>query len=258
MELKNEERFTNKADLYKKFRPTYPKELIDHLYSQVGFSQESIIADIGSGTGIFSRLLIERGSFVYCVEPNEDMRQTAEKDLSVFENFASVNAPAENTGLKDKSVDFVTAAQAAHWFDTQMFKSECRRILKPGGKVAFIWNIRDFDSEIVSFIKKEYDVREKYFLDRKGLGDRSGPTKDYMLDFFADKIREEKIFRNDLQYDKEGFIGMNLSSSSAPKKEQHLEKYHGFVCELGRLFDEYSINGILNYPHFTQSHIGRV
>ena len=255
MELKNEERFTNKADLYKKFRPTYPKELIDYLYSQVGFSQESIITDIGSGTGIFSRLLLERGSFVYCVEPNEDMRQTAEKDLLAFKNFESVNAPAENTGLQDKSVDFVTAAQSAHWFDRETFKSECRRILKPGGKVAFVWNIRDFDSEI---IKKEYDVREKYFVDRKGLGDRSGHTKNYMLDFFLDEIREEKTFNNDLQLEKERFIGMNLSSSSAPKEEQHPKKYHGFVCELGGLFDEYSRNGILNYPHFTQSEVGRV
>ncbi|MCL2518592.1 MAG: class I SAM-dependent methyltransferase [Oscillospiraceae bacterium] len=255
MELKNEERFTNKADLYKKFRPNYPKELINYLYSQVGFNQESIIADIGSGTGIFSRLLLERGSFVYCVEPNEDMRRTAEKDLSSFDNFVSVNAPAENTGLQNKSVDFVTAAQAAHWFDRQTFKSECRRILKPGGKVAFVWNIRDFDSEIV---KKEYDVREKYFVDRKGLGDKKGPTKNYMQDFFSDKIREEKNFKNDLQYDKEGFIGMNLSSSFAPKEKQHPEKYHGFVCELSELFDEYSINGILNYPHYTQIEFGRV
>jgi ubiquinone/menaquinone biosynthesis C-methylase UbiE len=166
MELKNEERFSNKADLYKKFRPTYPKELIDYLYSQVGFNQESIIADIGSGTGIFSRLLIEQGSFVYCVEPNEDMRRTAEKDLSEFENFVSVNAPAENTGLQDVSVDFITVAQAIHWFDRQAFKSECRRILKPGGKVVLIWNERDYENEI---IKKEYFIRAKYAVETNGL-----------------------------------------------------------------------------------------
>ena len=125
----NEERFTGKADVYKKFRPSYPKELIDYLYSQVGFSQDSVIADIGSGTGIFSRLLLECGSQVYCVEPNDDMRQTAEKDLAGFRNFISVNAAAENTGLQEKSVHFVTAAQAFHWFDRQAYKLECQRIL---------------------------------------------------------------------------------------------------------------------------------
>jgi len=90
MELKNEERFSNKADIYKKYRPSYPKELIDYLYSQVGFRQDSIIADIGSGTGILSCLLLERGSLVYCVEPNADMRKVAEKDLSGFKNFTSI------------------------------------------------------------------------------------------------------------------------------------------------------------------------
>jgi len=110
----NEERFTGKADIYKKYRPSYPKELFDYLYSQVGFGKDSVIADIGSGTGIFSRLLLERGSKVCCVEPNGDMRQTAEKDLSQFENFVSVSGNDKNTGLQDKSVDFITAAQAFH------------------------------------------------------------------------------------------------------------------------------------------------
>ena len=253
--MSNEERFAGKADIYKKFRPTYPKEFIDYLYSDIGFTDKSVIADIGSGTGIFSRLLLEQGSFVYCVEPNEDMRRVAEQDLSEYKNFVSVNAPAENTGLKDNSVDFITAAQAAHWFDREAFKSECRRVLKPGGKVAFVWNIRDFESEIV---KKDHAIREKYCVDRKGLGDKNGPTKDYMLDFFADKIREEKNFRNDLRLDRENFIGRNLSASYAPQEETNPEKYHGLVCELGELFDEYNINGILNYPHFTQSEIGMV
>jgi len=145
----NEERFTDKAELYKKFRPSYPKELLDYLYTQIGFSKDCIIADIGSGTGIFSRLLIERGSFVYCVEPNEDMRQTAEKELSVYKKFASVNGSDKNTGLQDANVDFITVAQAIHWFDRQMFKSECQRILKPDGKVVLVWNERDYENEIV-------------------------------------------------------------------------------------------------------------
>ena len=254
MKLKNKERFTNKEELYKKFRPAYPKELIDYLYSQVGFNQESIIADIGSGTGIFSRLLIEQGSLVHCVEPNEDMRRTAEKDLKEFENFSSVNAPAENTELQNNSVDFVTAAQAFHWFDRQKFKLECQRILKPSGKVALIWNERDYDSEI---IKKDYIIRAKYAVDRKGLGSGGGFGHNY-LDFFADGVFEYKTFKNDLQFDKESFIGRNLSASYAPKEEQHPEKYHGLVRELGEFFDEYSVNGILDYPHFTQSYIGRL
>ena len=245
----NEERFTGKADIYKKYRPTYPKELMDYLYSHVGFGQNSAVADIGSGTGIFSRLLLERGSAVYCVEPNEDMRQTAEKDLSVFENFVSIEGNDKNTGLQDKSVDFVTAAQAAHWFDRQEFTSECRRILKPEGKVVFVWNERDYECDIG---KRDYAIREKYAVgDKKGLGPLR--KKDFSC-FFADKVCETKIFKNDLVLGREAYIGMNLSRSYSPKEETEPEKYRGFVRELGELFDECSINGILNFPHFTQSY----
>jgi Methylase involved in ubiquinone/menaquinone biosynthesis len=254
MERKNEDRFSNKADFYKKFRPTYPKELIDYLYSQVGFTQKTVVADIGSGTGIFSRLLIEQGSFVYCVEPNEDMRLTVEEDLSEFENFASVNGNDKNTNLTDASVDFITVAQAIHWFDRQAFKSECQRILKPTGKVVLVWNERDYETEI---IKKDYALRAKYAVETAGLG--KGRVKYHNYDdFFMDAIYEYKTFNNDLRFDKESFIGRNLSTSYAPTEEEHPEKYHGLIAELSELFDEYSVNGILNYPHFTQSHIGKV
>jgi 16S rRNA A1518/A1519 N6-dimethyltransferase RsmA/KsgA/DIM1 with predicted DNA glycosylase/AP lyase activity len=94
----NEEKFTGKADIYAKYRPTYPDSLMDYLYSQVGFQKSSVIADIGSGTGKFSQLLLQRGSLVYGVEPNEDMRRTAEKELSQYPDFISVDAPAESTG----------------------------------------------------------------------------------------------------------------------------------------------------------------
>ena len=251
----NEDRFTGKADIYKKFRPSYPKELMDYLYSQVGFSRDSAIADIGAGTGIFSRLLLERGSRVYCVEPNGDMRRALEQDLSGFNNFISVSGNDKNTGLQDKSVDFVTAAQAAHWFDRQAFKSECQRILKSGGKVVIVWNNRDDSNE---FVIKDYDIRKKYAVgDKKGLSSLGSPPLD-LSDFFADGFYDYKTFRNDLILNREDYIGMNLTRSYSPKKEQESEEYHGFVKEMNELFDEYNINGILNYPHFTEIYVGRV
>ena len=249
----NEERFTGKANIYKKFRPTYPKELMDYLYSQVGFTSQSTVADIGSGTGIFSRFLLERGCMVYCVEPNEDMRLTAEKDLSGFKNFISVNGSDKNTGIQDKSVDFITTAQAFHWFDKQAFKLECQRILKPGGKVVIVYNGPD-DCE---FIRKRDSISEKYRVDSKGFQEHGDPIGKY-ADFFADGVCEDKTFRNDLQFDKESFIGRDLSRSYTPKKETDPEKYHGLVRELSELFDEYSVNGILNFPHFTVSYVGEV
>ena len=250
----NENRFTGKAEIYKKYRPKYPKELFDYLYSRVGFGQDKIIADIGSGTGIFSRLLLERGSKVFCVEPNEDMRKTAESDLSGFGNFISVNGNDKNTGLHEKSVDFITAAQAFHWFDRQAFKLECRRILKDGGKVALIYNSRDDSSEM---IRKLDIVKQKYYVDSQGFLQRGDPPEEYG-DFFTDEICEYKTFRNDMKINKECFIGGNLSSSYAPREETDPGKYHGFVKDLDELFVEYNTDGFLDSPWITKSYTGRV
>jgi SAM-dependent methyltransferase len=252
--VKNKDRFTNKAGIYKKYRPSYPKELIDYLYSQSGFNQDSIIADMGSGTGILSRLFIERGNIVYCVEPNDDMRETAERDLSESKRFISINASAESTDLQDRSVDFISAAQSFHWFDKHAFKSECQRLLRPDGKVIIIWNTRDHEYEI---IKKESMFREEYCSDKKGLKDGGKLVRDWS-DFFVGGVCEHMTCRNDLVLNRDSYIGINLSRSWAPREEQDSEKYSGFVCMLNELFDEYSDNGVLNIPYFTQCYIGRV
>jgi len=182
------------------------------------------------------------------------MRRIAEEDLSEYKNFISVNANASNTKLQDKSVDFVTAAQAFHWFDRQGFKSECQRILKDGGEIAIIWNTRDYSCHIV---RKDLVIREKYAVDRKGLDDGGRLSKDWS-DFFIDGVCEYKSSKNDLILDRETYIGMNLTRSYSPREEQYPEKYRGLIKELGELFDEYNINGILDFPHFTQSYTGGI
>ncbi len=83
----NEERFSGKAKTYAKFRPKYPEEFIEYLYNELGFEKESIIADIGAGTGIFTEQLLKKGSTVFAVEPNEDMRRIAEENLSKYKKF---------------------------------------------------------------------------------------------------------------------------------------------------------------------------
>jgi SAM-dependent methyltransferase len=252
--IMNEERFTGKAEVYKMFRPSYPNNFVDYLYSQVGFNNKSLIADIGSGTGVFSHLLLKRGSTVYCVEPNYDMRITAERDLLEFDNFISFDGNDVSTGLLERSVDFVTAAQAFHWFNQQLFKAECQRILKPKGKVVLLWNERDYESEIV---KKDYAIRQKYAVgDKKGLGVlRTGKLR--FEKFFVDGIYEYRTFNNHLVLDRENYIGMNLSRSYSPSEDHNPDEYNGFVQELSNLFDAYNQNGILNFPHYTQSYIGQ-
>jgi SAM-dependent methyltransferase len=249
----NTEKFTGKAAKYVKYRPDYPKEFIEYLYGDIGFSPGSIIADIGSGTGILSKQLLEKGSQVIGVEPNMNMRQSAEKLLSSFPNFRSVNGTAENTALLKKSVDFITVAQAFHWFDAEKFKQECRRVLKPNGKVVLVWNSRVTNSELVM---ENGELCRRLCLNFKGFSGGQEENPESFASFFKASICDYKVFKNDLSFTKESFIGRNLSASYAPKESD--SNYQVFVDELSVLFDKYSVKGLLILPNVTRSYVGEI
>ncbi len=250
----NEYKFTGKADIYAKYRPTYPDAFLDYLYSKVGFQKDSVLADIGSGTGILTKLLLGKGSFVYGVEPNEDMRKAAEQELAGYKNFASVPASAESTGLNDCSVDFITVAQAFHWFDLKEFKAECQRILKEDGKAVLVWNCRDMHSE---FVQKCDELNRAYCKDYKGFsgGMKSESPQEYS-DFFKGGMCDYKVFQNDLMFDLDGFIGRSMSASYAPKNGT--ENHEPYVTGLKRLFERYGDSGHLRMPNLTRAYIGGV
>lgn len=249
----NTEKFTGKASAYEKYRPAYPKEFIDYLYKHAAFMQESIIADIGSGTGILSGQLLERGSSVIGVEPNEDMRRTAEKNLSGYSNYISIAGTDENTALSDFSIDFITVAQAFHWFDIQGFKKECRRILKPEGKVVLVWNSRVPDSKIVM---ENAEICQRLCPDFKGFSGGEKNDTGAFMPFFRGGIYENKNFENNLEYNLDNFIGRNLSASYAPKQEEN--NFNLFVSELMELYEKYEKNGKVVLPNITRCYIGRV
>ena len=148
----NENIFNGIADMYDKYRPSYPQSLFTYLGSDIGMNTLTAVADIGSGTGILSQKLLDICKLVYAVEPNADMRKIAELKLSSRDNFVSISASAEATTLHKHSVDYVTAAQSFHWFDKTAFKTECRRILRSDGQVVLIWNCRDERSQIVQAV----------------------------------------------------------------------------------------------------------
>ena len=135
--------------------------------------------------------------------------------------------------MLEHSVDFITVAQAFHWFDHQLFKQECRRIIKPGGKVLIVRN----------------DVID--------IDDETKRKNDDIIDFF-DNIYEYKICNNDLKENRECFIGRSLSTSQAPSKDYEPKEYYIFVNELNKFFDEHKINDVLYTPLITKSYIGRV
>ncbi len=250
----NENKFDGMGNIYAKFRPNYPKAFIDFLFTNLNLPKNCVFADVGAGTGILTKQLLEKDVTVYAVEPNDDMRKVAENNLKVFAKFIPVKGTAESTALSDNCIDIITVAQAFHWFDRQKFKKECQRILKPGGRVVLVWNSRDSESKSVM---GNDSINRKYCPDFKGFsgGMNSAAAGDGLSDFFSGEYTV-KVFRNPLAYSKEGFVGRNLSSSYALKEDD--ENYPPYVRALEALFDKYSKDGILTIPNFTRCCFGTV
>ncbi len=124
-------RFSSRVADYVRYRPGYPRALVRLLEEECGLAPESVVADVGSGTGILSELFLHNGNRVYGVEPNREMREAGERLLAAYENFVSVDGRAEATTLEDACADFVTAGQAFHWFDPAGARREFQRILRP-------------------------------------------------------------------------------------------------------------------------------
>lgn len=242
--------FDGLASIYAKGRSAYADRFIDDLYNKFGITADSIIADIGSGTGKFAKQIIQKGFFVYCVEPNDDMRNQAIKELDKYSDHQCIAGSAENTGLKEHSVDCVTTAQAFHWFNVKLFKEECIRILKPGGKIFLIWNLRDMGSEMN---QKCFNIYKKYCLNFKGFG--GGIQKDdiRIQKFFGDKYNYLE-YDNPLFYDKETFINRSLSGSYSLKPGE--EGFDEYIAELGALYDAYAVEGIISMPNKTVVYFG--
>lgn len=244
--------FSGLATDYAKGRPAYPDKLIEQLYLQYGLNEKSVIADIGSGTGKFAKLLLKRKSLVYCVEPNDDMRNVAVRELGDYENFREVNGTATDTTLLEKSVDFVTVAQAFHWFDSALFKRECKRILRKDGLVFLIWNMRDMEGEIN---QRSFRLFSEHCPKFKGFSGGIEANDDSIKEFFDYSY---EYFENDnpLVYDRDKFISRYLSSSYSLKKGD--TDYDLFIASINELFDEYEKDGLLTVENKTVVYVGTV
>lgn len=245
-------RFSDRVENYVRYRPGYPPEVVQALRDECGLAPSHAVADIASGTGIWTRMLLEKGNRVLGVEPNTEMREAGERMLAEFSKFSSVVGTAEDTTLADHSVDFVTAAQAAHWFDRQKARREFLRILKPGGWLVLLWNerlvdstrfLRDYEQLLLTFGTDYQEVRHER-------------TTEAVNEFFDPAPFEERVFPMRQEFDYSGVEGRLLSSSYAPGPEH--PRHALMLRQLRSIFDEASVHNRVAFEYKTRLYFGRL
>jgi SAM-dependent methyltransferase len=246
------QRFSSRVDNYVRYRPGYPREVLNLLKKECDLTTESIIADIAFGTGIFTRVLLENGNRVFGVEPNAEMRRAGEEFLRSYPRFTSVAGTAEATTLPDHSVEIVTAAQAAHWFDREKARGEFIRILKPGGWCVLLWNERRTDS--TSFLREYEQLLLTYGADYEEV--RHERTTAEIAGFFSPTPFELSTLEMRQEVDYAGLEGRLLSSSYTPTPEH--ENYEPMLRELQRIFDEHQTNGRVSLDYNTLVYYGQL
>ncbi len=244
------ERFSNRVDDYQRYRPGYPAALIDHLLEHTGLAAGARIADIGAGTGILTGLLLDAGLAVTAVEPNANMRAAAESLYAANPAFTSSGGGAEDTGLDDASVDLVTAAQAFHWFANRAAVAEFARILRPGGRMALIWNRRQVEEPV----QREYDALLRQYAPEYARVNHMNIEDAGLEPFFAEGSLSIARFDNIQQLDFDSLIGRLRSASYCPAETSR--QYTGLRDALAELFARYALDGSLQFTYQTRLYLG--
>jgi SAM-dependent methyltransferase len=245
------ERFSDRVENYIKYRPSYPPQVVETLQAECGLSVHSTVADIGCGPGNLAALILPVGAKVYGVEPNLEMREAGEKLLADEPGFKAVDGSAEKTTLADRSIDLITAGQAFHWFDFPVARAEFRRILKPDGWVALVWNTRLTDETPFAraYEKLLKDQSEEYSkVDHRNVG------REIISEFFTGSF-QRRIFPYVQMFDWDGLKGRALSSSYVSLVEPQLS---GFLGSLKEIFDENANSGQVAFEYQTELFFGQI
>jgi SAM-dependent methyltransferase len=244
-------RFSSRAENYSKYRPRYPQEVIATLREECRLTPDSIIADIGSGTGFLAELFLQNGNQVFGVEPNHEMREASVRLLEKYSSYQSVDGRAEATTLAGRSFDFVVTGQAFHWFDRRKCREEFLRILRPGGWMMIVWNERNLQA--APFMAAYERLLKKYVTDNTRLVHKQ--VYDTALEeFFGAHGFESKTFSYRQNFDYEGVKGRLLSSSYTP--EVGHPNHAPLLDELLKAFQAHQIGGRVEFEYVTRMYYG--
>lgn len=244
------ERFSGRVKNYVRYRPGYPRAVLDLLRSECGLTSDSVVADVASGTGLLSELFLENGNRVYGVEPNAEMREAGEHRLERYDRFTSVAGSAEETMLEAESVDFVVVGQAFHWFDPDAARAEFIRVLRSGGWVALLWN--EMREGATPFMKAYERLIREYKTEEYKPFDLPGEV----CSFFDPGAFEAESFEHQQTFDLDGLKGRMLSSSYVPQAGH--PGYNTMMEDLEEIFGTYQEDGRVSIEYETLAYYGRL
>lgn len=244
-------RFSSRVDDYIKYRPHYPLEIIDLLAARCDLTPESVIADIGSGTGILARLFLENGNPVIGVEPNREMREAGEQYLAEYARFTSLDGTSETTRLPSHAMDFIVAGQAFHWFDQVKSRTEFMRILKEDGWLVLLWNDRRIDT--TPFLQAYEALLQEFGTDYNEINHKNVQDKTVFAAFYGEAPLEA-TFDNVQRFDLDGLLGRLNSSSYMPGRDH--PQHAPMVQRAKEIFESYQQGGRVAFEYDTRVYYG--
>lgn len=246
------ERFSTRVENYVKYRPHYPQAILSLLENECGLNRDSLVADIGSGTGISTELFLKSGCFVFGIEPNREMREAGENLLRDYPKFKSLEGTAEATGLENQRIDLVAAGQAFHWFNREKARKEFERILKPNGWVVLVWNDRQTDS--TPFLKSYEELLLTHGTDYRAVNHKQIDEK-ILESFFAQNKFQKAVFKNEQRFDFGGLKGRLLSSSYVPDGGT---KFEEMLKDLRKIYDAHHCEENVSFEYDTVVYFGKL
>ncbi len=246
-------RFSDRAQDYAKYRPHYPRAVIEALRQACGLKAEHLVADIGCGPGLLAEIFLKNGNHVIGVEPNREMRVAGETYLATYPNFTMVDGSAEATTLEPASVDFIVAGQAFHWFRPTQARAEFARVLKPGGWAVLVWNDRNEDA--TPFLRAYEAFVRQYGTDYEQVSHKYLASYDAVQRFFAPNQMNFIRQHNEQRLNFDGLRGRLLSSSYIPKSGP---KYEAMMEALPQLFSSNAVEDRVVLQYDTKIYYGHL
>jgi SAM-dependent methyltransferase len=243
--------YTERVMAYARYRWEFAPEAVQAFLASCGLTPEWVVADVGSGTGMVARHLVERARAVLAVEPNAAMRRAAFEGLGHHPSYRAVGASSDATGLGDSSVDLITVGRAVHWFPAASTRAEFTRILRPAGWLAILTTPctdRGFLDSLET-VKREENGWDRA-ADRHAL--EAVPTAFY---FGHDEV-QTICWPGVAQETWEAFLGRMSSRLSTPQPGHPLRSK--FERALRDVFERHARDGVLSVSYETAIEFGRV